>query len=248
MRVYRTLYDAVNETARDLQCRSISVECNSYQDKKLYGEDRIVKELMGVAFKVDKPLLHRDDVIGYIFHDKEEQKKIIKYCKQEIKDRTCGKPLNPGRSYKIRADMWNQFLEGTGKFSYQYAERLWTNDQFEHVINVLKNDAGSRQGVLSVWNPDIDMDGKRTGSGNRIPCSLFYQFMIRNNRLHCVYVMRSNDFLNHCVIDLYCATGLMEYLVKRLKDTYPDLKVGSLTYECGSLHAFHWNLKDYVWF
>ena len=248
MRIYQTLYDAVNETARDLQVRGISVECNSYQDKKLYGEDRIVKELMGVAFKVDKPLLHRDTVLEYLFKDPVERKRILKYCKQEIKDRCSGKPLNPGNSYKIRADMWNKFLEGTGKFSYQYAERLWTNQQFKNVIDTLKNDSGTRQAVLSVWNPDKDMDGTKTGGGNRIPCSLFYQFLIRNGRLHCIYSMRSNDFLGHHIIDLYCASGLMEYVVKELKDVYPDLKVGTLTYECGSLHAFHWDLKNFVWF
>lgn len=248
MRIYQTLYDAVNETARDLKVRGISTECNSYQDKKLEGEDRIVKELIGVAFKVDKPLYHRDDVISYIFKDPEEQKRIIKYCKQEIKDRTSGKPLNPGNSYKIRQDMWNKFLEGTGKFSYQYAERLWTNQQFEHVINTLKNDEGTRQAVLSVWNPDIDMDGTRTSGIQRIPCSLDYQFLIRNDRLHCIYSMRSNDFLGHNAIDLYVASGIMEYVVKRLKETYPNLKVGSLTYICGSLHAFHWDLKKWVLF
>lgn len=248
MRIYQTLYDAVNETARDLKVRGITVECDSYQDKKLEGEDRFVKELVGVAFKVDKPLLRRDDVIGYLFRDEAERKKIIKYCKQEIKDRCSGKPLNPGRSYKIRADMWNKFLEGSGKFSYQYAERLWTNDQFETVINTLKNDAGTRQAVLSVWNPDKDMVPSKTGGGNRIPCSLNYQFLIRNNRLHCIYSMRSNDFLGHHVIDLYCASGLMEYVVKRLKSEYPNLKVGTLTYVCGSLHCFHWDLKNFVWF
>lgn len=248
MRVYKTLYDAVNETARDLTVRGITVETSSFQDKKLEGADRFFKELMGVAFKIDKPLLRRDDVIGYIFRDPEEAKRIVRYCKQEIKDRCSGKPLNPGNSYKIRADLWNNFLEGTGKFSYQYAERLWTNNQFEHVIDTLKNDKGTRQAVLSVWNPDIDMDGKKTGGVSRVPCSLFYQFMIRNGRLHCIYVMRSNDFLSHHAIDLYCATGLMEYVVKRLKDTYPDLKVGSLTYMGASLHETPWQLKEYVWF
>ena len=248
MRIYQTLYDAVNETARDLKVRGITVECNSYQDKILSGEDRYVKELMGVDFKVDKPLLQRDKVITYIFKDPEESKKIIKYCKQEIKDRCSGKPLNPGNSYKIRSDMWNKFLEGSGKFSYQYAERLWTNNQFENVIEVLKNDSGSRQAVLSVWNSDKDMVLNKLGGGNRIPCSLNYQFMIRNNGLHCIYSMRSNDFLGHHVIDLYCASGLMEYVVKRLKPTYPDLRVGSLTYICGSLHAFNWDLKNWVLF
>lgn len=248
MRIYSTLYDAVNETARDLQVRGITIECNSYQDKILSGEDRFVKELMGVAYKIDKPTLARNKMIEYIFGKGEESRKIIKYCKQEIKDRCSGKPLNPGNSYKIRSDMWNKFLLNGKKFSYQYAERLWRNDQFRNVIDTLKKDSGTRQAVLSVWNPDLDMIPSKTGGGNRIPCSLNYQFLIRNDHLHCIYSMRSNDFLGHHVIDLYCASGLMEYVVKELKDVYPELKIGSLTYLCGSLHAFHWDLKNWVLF
>ena len=99
-------------------------------------------------------MLDRNEAIHYTF--KEDSDRIIKYCKQEIKDRCSGKPLNPGNSYKIREDMWNKFLEGK-KFSYQYAERLWTNNQFESVIQCLKNDPGTRQAVLSIWNPDKDM-------------------------------------------------------------------------------------------
>ena len=210
------------------------------------GEDRFIKELIGVAFKVDKPLLNLDDSIKYVF--KNDSEKIINYCKQEIKDRCGGKPLNPGNSYKIRLDMWNKFLEKNNKFSYQYAERLWNKNQFENVINCLKKDSGTRQAVLSIWNSDKDMKPEKTGGGNRIPCSLNYQFLIRNNRLHCIYSMRSNSAIEHCPIDLYCTTGLMKYVVERLKKNYPSLKVGSLTYICGSFHCFQWNLKDWVLF
>lgn len=246
MRIFKTLLEAVNEVYRDLKVRGITVECNSYQDKKLEGEDRFVKELMGVDFRVTTPLLDRDELIRYSFKD--DADRIISYCKQEIADRCSSQPLNPGNSYKIRSDMWTKFLEGDNKFSYQYAERLWTNDQFRNVINILKEDSGTRQAVLSVWNPDLDMKAEKLGGGNRIPCSLLYQFMIRNGRLHCQYIMRSNDALGHFPIDLYCATGLMEYVVEELKDTYPDLKVGSLTYMAGSFHAFNWNLKNWVLF
>lgn len=246
MRVYKTLYEATNETLRDLYVRGISVVCKSYQDKLLEGEDQIVKELIGVAFKVDKPLYKRDEIIHYIFKD--EASKILNYCKQEIEDRCGGKPLNPGNSYKIRADLWSKFLEEDDKFSYQYAERLRTNDQFKNVIEVLRKDEGSRQAILSIWNSDLDMDLKKTGGGNRIPCSLHYQFLIRNNQLHCIYSMRSNDALAHHAIDLYCASGLMEYVVKCLKDTYKDLEVGSLTFMCGSFHVFNWELKNWVIF
>lgn len=246
MRIYKTIKDALDETFRDLKVRGSTVVCKSYQDKKLEGEDRNVKELMGVAFKIDKPNLNLRECIEFVF--KEDTDRIIKYCEQEIKDRCSGQPLNPGNSYKIRKDMWSQFLEGNKKFSYQYAERLWTNDQFKNVINCLKNDEGTRQAVLSVWNPDKDMRSEKLGGGNRIPCSLNYQFMIRNNRLHCIYSMRSNSAIEHCPIDLYCATGLMKYVVKELKSTYKNLRLGSLTYVCGSLHAFHWNLKNFILF
>lgn len=246
MRIYKTIKDALGETFRDLQVRGCTVECKSYQDKKLEGEDRYVKELMGVAFKVDKPTLNLKECIEYVFG--EDSDRIIQYCEQEIKDRCSGKPLNPGNSYKIRKDMWSKFLENNKKFSYQYAERLWTKNQFKNVIDCLKNDAGTRQAVLSVWNPDKDMKSEKLGGGNRIPCSLNYQFMIRNNRLHCIYSMRSNSAIEHCPIDLYCATGLMKYVVNELKSTYKDLKIGSLTYVCGSLHAFHWNLKNFILF
>lgn len=245
MRVYKDLKSAINETLRDLKVKGITVECDSYQDIKLKGEDRYVKEIIGVAFKVDNPLYKRDEAIRYIF--KEDFEKIIKYCKQEIKDRCSGKPLNPGNSYKIRQDMWNKFLKNN-KFSYQYAERLWTNNQFQKIIDILKKDKGTRQAILSIWNPDLDMDDKKLGGGNRIPCSLQYQFLIRNNKLHCIYTMRSNDALGHHVIDLYCATGIMEYIVKKLKSVYSELKVGSLTYECGSFHVFNWDLKKEILF
>lgn len=246
MRIYKTFLDSLNETLRDLRVRGITTKCESYQDKKLKGEDKYVKELIGVAFKVDKPLLDRDEAIRYIY--KEDADRIIKYCKQEIADRCSGKPLNPGNSYKVRPDMWSKFLEGDNRFSYQYAERLWTNDQFKTVIECLKKDSGTRQAVLSVWNPDLDMNLTKLGGGNRIPCSLNYQFLIRNNRLHCIYSMRSNDCLGHHIIDLYCASGLMEYVVKSLSKTYPNLKVGSLTYICGSLHVFRWDAEKWVTF
>ena len=248
MRNYKTIRESLDETARDLAVRGITVECNSYQDKKLEGDYRFVKELMGVDFRISKPMINWKEAIAYMFPSEEETNKILKYCKQEIKDRTSGKPLNPGNSYKIRNDYWSNFLEGDSKFSYQYAERLWTNDQFKAVIECLRNDPGTRQAVLSIWNPDKDMISSKLGGGNRIPCSLSYGFLIRNDRLHCIYHMRSSNFFEHLPIDLICAAGMMDYIVKQLKNTYPNLKVGSLSYLGNSLHGFKWSLDQKVLF
>ena len=248
MRIYKTIREALDETARDLKVRGITVESKSYQDKKLEGDYRFVKELIGVDFRIDKPMSNWLEAIQYLFNEPGESERILKYCEQEIRDRTSGEELNPGNSYLIRNDYWSNFLEGTGKFSYQYAERLNMNHQFESVINCLRNDPGTRQAVLSMWYPELDMVDTKLGGGNRIPCSLNYQFMIRNNRLHCIYHMRSSNFFEHLPIDLICAAGMMNYVVERLQDTYPGLKVGSLSYLGGSLHGFKWSLDKFVLF
>lgn len=248
MRNYKTIRDALDETARDLAVRGITVECNSYQDKKLEGDYRFVKELMGVDFRISNPMLEWKEAVSYLFPSQFETEKILNYCNQEIADRCSGQMLNPGNSYKIRADYWSNFLEGDDKFSYQYAERLNMNDQFEAVIDCLRKDPGTRQAVLSMWYPEKDMIPSKLGGGNRIPCTLNYQFMIRNDRLHCVYHMRSSNFFEHLPIDLICTAGMMSYIVTKLRDTYPELKVGSLSYLGGSLHGFKWSLDQKVLF
>jgi thymidylate synthase len=144
--------------------------------------------------------------------------------------------------------MWNKFLEGGKTFSYTYSERYWEHNQLATVIDTLKGDPGTRQAVLMVWDSNKDMVASKIGGGNRIPCSIGYQFLIRNDRLYCIYQMRSNDFLGHHVIDLWCTAELMKWMVGKLHSTYPKLKVGSLIYQAGSLHAFNWDLKKWVIF
>ena len=38
MRIYKTIREGLDEIARDLKVRGITVECKSHQDKKLEGD------------------------------------------------------------------------------------------------------------------------------------------------------------------------------------------------------------------
>lgn len=243
MRIFKDCEMMIKEVIRDLLVQGISVECNSYQNKKLEGEDKIVKELIGVSFLISKPSQKRREMIEYIF--KEDADKIENYCKQEHLDRTSGKAMNPGNSYKIRQDMWQKFMvSDETKFDYSYSERFWNNNQMNYVIDCLKQDKGTRQAMLMVFQAHLD-SGKH-GGDTRIPCSVSYQFMIRNDRLYNLYYMRSNSFFEHAVIDIWLAAEIINWMVEQLKDTYPELKPGSLIYMAGSLHAFQWNLKEWL--
>jgi len=243
MRIFRDCEEMIKEIDRELLVCGISCPVKHYQNKKLHGEDQITKELIGLGFVIGKPLKKRDEMIKFVFGD--EWEKIKAYCEQEHLDRVCGKPLNPGHSYKIRQDMWQKFMiNDETAFDYTYSERIYW--QIENVLEALKEDKHTRQAVIQVFQAQID--NKKFGGDTRIPCSVDWQFLIRNNRLNVIYHMRSNDYYGHFPIDIYLSASLMQYFRSRLLDFYPDLKTGALTYFAGSLHAYSWDLKEHVVF
>lgn len=243
MRVFRDCNEMIREIDRELKVSGITVPVKHYQNKRLEGDQQNTKELVGVSFTISKPLQRRDEMLQFLFKD--DWKKIKNYCIQEHKDRTCGWPLNPGNSYKIRQDLWQKFMvKDETKFDYTYSERLhW---QLNKIVDALKEDKHSRQAILQIFQAGIDIE--RFGGDTRIPCSLDYQVMIRNNRLYIIYHMRSNDYFAHFPIDIWLASEMISYFVKRLKGTYKDLKTGSLIYFAGSLHAYQWDLNKWVIF
>ena len=240
MRIFKNCLEMIKEMDRELYQSGITVPVKHYQNKKLFGDEKNTKELIGVSFVITRPLNMRKEMLDFIFA--KDGDRIEEYCIQEHKDRTGVIGLNPGESYKIRQDMWQKFMiDNNTKFDYTYSERMhW---QFDNIVKALKADKHTRQAVLQVFQ--CEDDNAKFGGDSRIPCSLNYQFLIRNNRLHIIYHMRSNDYFGHFPIDIWLAAELLPEMIARLS-VYPDLKPGSLTYFAGSLHAYQWDLKNWV--
>jgi len=236
MRIFKDCEEMIREVDRDLLVQGISVPVKSYQNKKLEGDEQITKELVGVSILIAKPLRGRKEMLKFIF--KEDADRIEEYCIQEYKDRVGPDPKNPGNSYKIRQDMWQKFMvNDKTKFDYTYSERMY--NKLPLIIKALKEDKHSRQAVMQIFHPE---DLKRTGGDTRIPCSVDYSFMIRNDRMHVIYHMRSNDYFGHFPIDIWLAAEIMKWMTDQLKYTYPELKYGPLIYFANSLHAYKWDL------
>lgn len=241
-RVFKNCEDMAMEIDRELCCSGITVEINHYQNKKLTGQDRVTKELMGVNFVISKPLEKRFEMLRYYFPD--ECLNIEKYCIQEFEDRVSKEDLNPGNSWKIRQDMWQKFMvDDSTKFDYTYNERF--KGKLDQIKEILKEDPHSRQAILMIFN---DEDVYKAGGNTRIPCSVDYQFLIRNNRLHLIYHMRSSDALGHFAIDIWLSGEMIKWMTNELKEFYPTLKTGSLTFFAGSFHAYRWDLEKKVIF
>lgn len=236
----------VQEIDRELKVSGITVPIKHYQNQELTGENQNTKELIGVNFIISKPWMKKKEMLQFLFKD--EADKIEEYCNQEILDRVDRKGLNPGNSYKIRIDLWQKLMSKNeeGKFDYTYSERINYLHQLDNAIAALKDDEHSRRAMVMVFKPEDTMES--SGFRTRIPCSISYQFLIRNNKLMVLYYIRSNDYFKHFAIDIWLTHALQEYVCQQLQDTYPGLKVGSLNYYAGSFHAYHEDLSNWVIF
>ena len=243
-RIFKDCLEMVQEMDRELKVSGITVPVKHYQNKELTGENQNTKELIGVNFVISKPSLGKKDMLKFLFKD--EADNIEKYCEQEFLDRINREGLNPGNSYKIRLDLWQALMskKDGDKFDYTYSERINYCHQLDNAIAALKDDIHSRRAMIMIFRPEDTLES--SGFSTRIPCSIDYQFLIRNNKLIVIYSIRSNDYFKHFAIDIWLANALQEYMVEQLKDVYPNLKVGSLNYYCGSFHAYNEDLTKWV--
>lgn len=243
-RIFRDCSEMIQEMDRELKVSGITVPVKHYQNKELTGDDQNTKELVGVNFIISKPSLRKREMLDFIFE--EEADNIEQYCESELQDRLNRKGLNPGASYLIRMDLWQQLMSRSegGKFDYTYSERINFSNQLDNVIETLKEDEHSRRAMIMIFKPEDTEDS--AGFQTRIPCSISYQFLIRNNKLMVLYYIRSNDYFKHFAIDIWLTNALQNYVAEQLKDKYPRLKVGSLNYYAGSLHAYKEDLSNWV--
>jgi len=78
------------------------------------------------------------------------------------------------------------------------------------------------------------MDIKSLGGKRRIPCSMFYQLLIREGKLDIYYIQRSCDFMTHWANDVWQAVWLMKHICGHLD----GIEEGKFFHFITSLHAF----------
>lgn len=222
MRIYQDFSEAFSEVKRDIVEMGMRVYPKTYQDKDISEDSRYeTLELQNYIYTVTHPVAER--VPG--FH--------LSYCDTEFGERVkgmIGEPINPGIAWRTRPEIWYEFLESNGKFSYTYPERLSKHYQVHLVMNRLREDPDSRQLYISIW--DI-ADVKKLGGISRVPCSLGYLLQVRKDALNITYLQRSCDFVTHMSNDVHLACRMQEYLAASAQ-----YQVGNFTHWIGSLHLF----------
>lgn len=180
----------------------------------------------------------------------------LPWAEDHFLERVSGEPLNPPPSEA----WWPHAVKGNAEhkegeqFSHTYPERFWPKRAGEFtpvseegfppilgiryyygdlldVLNLLDKDPGTRQAYLPVWFPED------TGAveGQRVPCTLGYHFLQRDDKLHCTYFIRSCDFVRHFQDDLYMAGRLVQWVSEQLGIAVVP---GELVMHMDSLHVF----------
>lgn len=226
MRIYMNFKEGYEEIKRDLAEMGIIVKPKSMQDKVIEGiEKYTTKELQNYSYTIINAKSKEVTGVNQPWADKEFIERI---------DNT--QLINPGEAWKERKEVWTEYLHD-GKFAYTYNERINKLDQLEKIIKRIKQDPGSRQLWLSIWNSVIDINN--LGGLSRVPCSLGYNFQVRDGKLNMHYVMRSCDFSTHFRNDVYLAIKLLEYVAERTNN-----KVGDFTHTMFSLHVYKKDVED----
>lgn len=119
-------------------------------------------------------------------------------------------------------------------YYYNYGARAFLfngkiNQIDNFVIPLLKRDVNTRRASIMFYNPEADSSPFRKD----IPGMIMMNFNIRDNKLHVIAVVRSNDMFYGWPANVYQTHVLQEYVAKAL-----DIKTGSITTFSISAHIF----------
>jgi hypothetical protein len=108
----------------------------------------------------------------------------------------------------------------------------------QDVVDLISKEPYTRQAYIPLFFPEDT--GK--GDGGRKPCTIGYQFTVREDKLHIWYPLRSCDFIRHWRDDCYMAVRLLLWVLDECRKLNPEFwnKVTPGTYamHMTSLHIF----------
>lgn len=153
-----------------------------------------------------------------------------------------------GKNESQVLNYWNPGLpkySGDGSYYHgAYGYRLrheFGVDQIRRAYDVLSNVPQSRQVVLQIWKPDIDMpgaDGEPVSPD--IPCNVISLLKVRDNRLHWTQIMRSNDIMRGLPYNIIQFTMLQEVMAGWL-----GCELGEYFHFSDSLHVYERDLTSF---
>lgn len=209
-----------------------------------------INEIVDVAVVVDPKDCH----INFAKTKAPERQEVYdKYCKAELEWYLSGNTLASSAPSKF----WNQLASEDGHITSNYGhmmlhDKLYPQSRsdstqfgseeghqtaIDRIISTLTKDADSRQAIAHYNQPRHCYPENKD-----FPCTVYSQFFLRDNVLAMTTYQRSCDIIKGFSYDVPWNCFFMNTVFNRLKETMPNLKLGSFTHVFGSLHLYE---KDF---
>lgn len=183
-----------------------------------------IKELLGYRFVLHDPL---DNLITLKGFETNED-----YAKEEFKWYVSGS--NKISDLGKYAKTWEKFSDDGVHVNSAYGERIFGKhpqisiNQWEWVKQKLKTDPDSRQAIINL-NAAFDKERETKD----FPCTVFLQYFIREDELHAITAIRSNDVYCGLRNDVPCFSWMQQKMADELK-----VGIGDYIHFAGSMHLY----------
>lgn len=144
--------------------------------------------------------------------------------------------LNSAYGYRLKKRFFfpNETAPGQGMTQWEVAKKT------------LKEDPDSRRAIMLINQPEDEVSAWVHGSKD-VPCTLSFQFFIRDGKLDLHAHMRSNDVMWGLTYDLFSFTLFQECMLLELRnmdEKFKDLQLGRYIHTAGSLHLYEQHFKQ----
>jgi len=150
----------------------------------------------------------------------------------------------PGKTPQIWIDVADLF----GNINSNYGWCIDSVDngyQYDTVVQELADCPTSRRAVMYYTRPSMHTDQSTNGMNDHM-CTTHCQYFIRDNKLESHVYMRSNDAVFGYNNDYAWQWYVTERMLRDLRNRFPTLQLGEMTWNVGSLHVYprHYSLLE----
>jgi thymidylate synthase len=138
------------------------------------------------------------------------------------------------------ASLWLNICSTDGMINSNYGYLIYSNEnnnQYNNALLQLKHSKHSRRAIMIYNRPSIHTDSVKLGMSDFI-CTLAQHFFIRDNKLHSVVNMRSNDAIYGFFNDFYWFATVQQRFLQDVNKYYKEVEIGSLYYSANSFHVY----------
>lgn len=204
--------------------------------KKLQNEDFVIDksgvktvEIMGVSY-----IANEEVIFGTLNKDYAE-KELQWYLSESLN--VYDIPKTP--------QIWRNVCDKNGFINSNYGWCVFSKEngeQYKHCLRTLRKDKDSRRAMMHYTRPSMQWEYNSNGMSDYM-CTNHVQVLIRNNKLNYILSQRSCDSIFGYKNDIYWANFIHNKLLNDLKEDYPELELGDLIHQVGSLHVYerHFN-------